>query len=330
MADTKISGLPNYNSPILTDVLASVDVTSGATKKLPLSNLPAVLNAHEGFLVNGKIVPSVNSNNLTVALKGMDGNDPSASNPVYCRIGGVVRSITSALSITLNAGTNWFNSGSNELKTKEIDYFVYLGFNTTDGVVMGFSRIPYANLYSDFNTTNTNERYCSISTITNATANDQYVNIGRFAATLSAGSAYTWSVPAYTAANLIQRPIFNTRILSYNPQYTCNGSMTIGTITTAISSYEIINTKLFVRVRVTASTLAGTASGGINVSTPMYMDSSAYQFCLIYNNSIYFSGYTAASTSDSYVVLKPDLSNYVLGAGTQFNFLAISDIIPSM
>ena len=136
-------------------------------------------NSPEGFLINGKIVPSVASNNLTVALKGLDGNDPSATNPIYVRIGDTVHSITSALSVTKNAGTNWFNAGSSELATKEIDYFVYLGYNATDGVVIGFSRIPYATEYSQFSTTSTNEKYCAISTITNAAAGDDYVVIGR-------------------------------------------------------------------------------------------------------------------------------------------------------
>ena len=172
-------------------------------------------NLPEGTMYNGKIVPSVASNNLTVALKGMDGNDPSATNPVYIRIAGVIRTITSALSVTKNAATNWCNAGSSELASKEIDYFVYLGYNATDGVVIGFSRIPYAALYSDFSTTTTAEKYCAISTIANAAAGDNYVNIGRFAATLSAGAGYTWTVPTFTANNLIQRPIYETRWLTY-------------------------------------------------------------------------------------------------------------------
>ena len=49
---------------------------------------------------NGKIVPSVASDNLTVALKTHAGTDPSATDPVYVMIGGVVRTITSALSAT--------------------------------------------------------------------------------------------------------------------------------------------------------------------------------------------------------------------------------------
>ena len=166
-------------------------------------------------LINGFIRVTVASNNLTVAISTSPTSqvDPTASNPVYVFINGVLRSITGALSLTRNAGTNWFNSGSAELATREIDYFVYCGFNATDGVVLGYARIPYARLYSDFNTTNTNERHCAISTITNAAAGDNYIVVGRFAATLSASPSFNWSVPTFTNANLIQEPIYETRWL---------------------------------------------------------------------------------------------------------------------
>jgi len=200
-----------------------------------------IFNAPEGFLLNGKIVPSVTSNNLTVAIKGLDGNNPSSTNPIYVRIGDTIRSITSALSVTKNAGTNWCNAGSSELATKEIDYFVYLGYNATDGVVIGFSRIPYATEYSQFSTTSTNEKYCAISTITNATSGDDYVVIGRFAATLSAGAGYTWSVPTFTSRNLIQRPIFETRVMEYVGQ-----SSDAATGQTITLSYYIRGNTLFI------------------------------------------------------------------------------------
>ncbi len=175
---------------------------------------------NQGFMTNGKIVPSVASNNLTLALKTLAGTDPSPSDKVQIRIGDVVHEVTSALSVTKNAGTNWCNAGSAELATKEIDYFAYIGYNATDGVTIGFARIPEAAIYSDFSTTSTNENYCAISTITNAAAGDNYVNVGRFAATLSAGAGYTWTVPTYTRKNLIQSPIFKTRWLSYTPTRT--------------------------------------------------------------------------------------------------------------
>ena len=175
--------------------------------------------APQGFLQNGKIVVT-DAAGITVAIKTLAGTDPSATDPVYVRIGDTVRTISAALSVSAADGTNWMNAGSAELATKEIDYFVYLGYNATDGVTIGFSRIPGANQYSDFSATTTNEKYCAISTITNAASTDYYEVIGRFAATLSAGAGYTWSVPTYTAINLIQRPIYETR------HFDCSGNIT--------------------------------------------------------------------------------------------------------
>jgi len=232
MADSKITALDENTTPVGTDILPIVDDPSGTakTEKITLDNLLGALNAQRGFLINGKIVPSVASDNLTVAIKGLDGNDPSASNPVYCRIGDTIRSITAALSVTKNAATNWFASGSTELATKEIDYFVYLGYNATDGVVIGFSRIPYAQEYSEFSATTTNEKYCAISTITNAAAGDDYEVVGRFAATLSAGAGYTWSVPTFSNINLVQRPIYETRWLNCAPVITTHSFNSITAI----------------------------------------------------------------------------------------------------
>lgn len=184
------------------------------------SNIAVKFNYPRGYLVNGKIVPSVVANDLIVALKGLDGNDPSATNPVYIRIGDTIHAITAALSVTCADGTNWFNAGSANFAAKEIDYFVYLGYNATDGVVIGFSRIPYAVEYSYFIPTNTSEKYCAISTITNADGGDDYEVIGRFAATLSAGAGYTWTVPTFTPDNLVQRPTYQTRWLEWLPTYT--------------------------------------------------------------------------------------------------------------
>lgn len=253
------------SSPTITTPIMNGAFTGTATP--PLTFYGSNFNAPEGFLLNGKIVPSVASNNLTVAIKGMDGNDPSASNPVYIRIGDTVRAITAALSVTKNAGTNWCNAGSSELATKEIDYFVYIGYNATDGVVVGFSRIPYATLYSDFSATTTNEKYCAISTITNAAAGDDYRVVGRFAATLSAGAGYTWSVPTFTAANLIQRPIFETRWLGYAPSVTPGGSLTLGSVVHDYTKYRLVHNTAYVQT-MTHATAGGSASDDINLTVP--------------------------------------------------------------
>ena len=225
--------------------------------------------APQGFLINGKIVPSVASNNLTVAIKGMDGNDPSASNPVYVRIGDTVRTLTAALSVTKNAGTNWFNAGATELATKEIDYFVYLGYNTTDGVVIGFGRIPSANEYGDFSTTSTNEKYCAISTTTNAVSGDDYELVGRFAATLSAGAGYTWSVPTFTNKNLIQRPIYETRFLNYVPTLTWSaGVAPSGSPGINTHTYKITYNNMHVSNFVDGYS-AGTSVTRVQITTPI-------------------------------------------------------------
>jgi hypothetical protein len=216
------TGATNVTFP-LTGTLATLAGSETLTNKtltLPvLTNGAINFNAPQGYLINGKISVTVASSDLTLALKTLAGTDPSASDPVYCRIGDTVRTVTAALSITLNDGTNWFNSGSSELATNEVDYFAYLGYNATDGVTIGLSRV-YSTRYGQFSATNTNETYAAISTITNAAAGDYYEIIGRFAATLSATAAFTWTVPTFTARNLIQRPIYETRFLSWTPTIT--------------------------------------------------------------------------------------------------------------
>lgn len=273
-------------------------------------------NSPEGFLINGKIVPSVASNNLTVALKGLDGNDPSATNPIYIRIGDTVHSITSALSVTKAAGTNWFNAGSAELATKEIDYFVYLGYNATDGVVIGFSRIPYATEYSQFSTTSTNEKYCAISTITNAAAGDDYVVIGRFAATLSAGAEYTWSVPTFDSKNLIQRPIFETRILDWQPIFSASGSMTYTSVSILSIGYKVAGSSF--QYAITArGTTGGSASNRLIFTVPFVVGSSSnYQTFVGYcrdGGGTYVLGYSPVSNNNAVSVGKYDNSNFGLG-----------------
>lgn len=217
-------------------------------------------NAPQGFLINGKIVASVASNNLTVAIKGLDDNDPSATNPVYCRIGNTVRSITAALSVTKNAGTNWCDSGSANHATQDIDYFVYLGYNATDGVVIGFSRIPYGRVYSDFSATSTDEKYCAISTITNAASTDEYEVVGRFNAALSASASFNWSIPA--TAIVINRPIFETRWLSWVPTLT---SLSGGTITNA----RYVRKSKDIHFRFVYTLGGAGVSGGIAITLPV-------------------------------------------------------------
>lgn len=232
-------------------------VTSSGTEGALLVNAP------QGFLINGKISVT-DAAGITVAIKTLAGTDPSATDPVYCRIGDTVRTISAALSVAKADGTNWMNAGAAELATKEIDYFVYLGYNATDGVVIGFSRYPGASSYDDFSATTTNEKYCAISTITNAAATDYYEVIGRFAATLSAGAGYTWTVPTYTAKNLIQKPIYETRWLTWVPTITVAAGTAPSYTANFVNRYRLNRSKLEYVVQWNNSS-GGTAGNGTAV-----------------------------------------------------------------
>jgi hypothetical protein len=316
--------------PIAQVTGGGVLATGGFTLTVPATGT-AVLSTDKRFgtgygLINGKIVVSVAANNLTVAIQTLAGANPSATDPVYIQIGSVMYSITAALSVTKNAATNWCNSGGAELATKEIDYFIYLGYNATDGVVVGFSRIPYAALYSDFSATTTNKNYCAISTITHAAAGDNYVNIGRFSATLSAGGGYTWSVPTFTSANLVQRPIYQTRWLTWQPVYSAGGSMTYTSVTTTLASYMISYQTLFYTISAIGTT-GGTAHTDLYFTVAMSrLNTGGYE------NTGYGDGYDStsavfipsfqfnAASTTTVRVYKPSIyGTWYIGANSSFD-----------
>ena len=314
MADEKITALLISNPIDIDpgDLLYAVEDT-GTT---PASG---ALKASQLMFNRYKIVPSVAANDLTVALKHLDGTDPSADRPLYFKIGDAVRAVTGALSVTKADATNWFNAGSAELATKEIDYFVYLGYNATDGVVIGFSRIPCANLYSDFSATSTNERYAAISTITNAAAGDNYVVIGRFAATLSAGAGYTWTVPTFTSVNLIQSPIYETRWLDWQPTYAATGSMTYTSVTTTLARYRLTGT-IGNTWLICNGTTGGSASNGLTATQPITPSTTSFAPGNIV--VVDGSGVSGQGTHGTIInVYKYDASNFALAAGKQIRFM---------
>ncbi len=98
----------------IADFLGSYDASAATGKKLRLVTAMArAMPFGQGLLVNGKIVPSVGSNALTIAVKGDDGNDPSATNPVYVLFrkasltdsGFDLVPITAALSLVISSGS---------------------------------------------------------------------------------------------------------------------------------------------------------------------------------------------------------------------------------
>jgi hypothetical protein len=272
-----INGASAKTTPVDADMFGLMDsAASNILTKLSWLNLKATMLTYlqsftikqtlaQGMMHNGKIVPSVSGNNITLALKTAAWVDPSVTDPIYIRIGDVVRTVTAALSVTKNAGTNWFNAGSTELATFAIDYFAYLGYNSTDWVVIGFARIPWATRYSDFSTTTTNEKYCAISNITTAWSTDYYELIGRFEATLWATATFNWSVPTYQADTLRQHPIYETRVLAWLPTFTWFSTNPVWSY-----AYKISRTECWMNFR---DTTKGTSN---SVSTAYTMPFSNY------------------------------------------------------
>jgi len=266
-----------------------------------------------------QISATVASNNLTVALKNSAGDDPTPEASVRVQIGDTVYTIDDALFVTAAAATNWFAAGSSESATHEQDFFVYLGYNATDGVTIGFARIPFARVYSDFSSTTTDAKYCRISTITNAAASDPYTVIGRFAATLSAAAAHVWTVPTFTPANLIHQPVFESRSINWTPTYTAGASMTFTLATLNYARYRWRGQYLFVQHSANGTT-GGTASNIIYASFPFTIAGAADAFIALAgvrdaaSGSIGVGGGGATLTNQLYWT-KFDASNFGLGTG---------------
>ncbi len=283
--DEKITALAAVSTLASTDLVVVVDdvATTPVTKRMTVADLETMIETDVGSRVfsHYNITPSVSANDLILALKHEDGTDPSATRPLYFKIGSSLRAVTAALSVTKADGTSWANLGSAEFATKETDLFPYLVWNTNltpDAVDIFWSRIPYGRLYSDFSATTTNEKYAAINATAPA-ATDECINIGRFAATLSAGAGYTWTVPTFTNANLIHAPTLDTRALNWYPQFSASGSLTFTSVSIAISSYEIRGQRVIWHVR-GAGTLGGTADSAIFYTPPFTPKEAGF------NNSI--------------------------------------------
>lgn len=243
----------------------------------------------EGLGLNYQISASVSSNNLTVALKDKDGNDPSSSSPVRIRINNTNRSCTASATQTFNAGTNYGNAGSTELATYTINWFVYAIWNTTpatDRIDIVISRYPAAKTYADLSSTATNKNWGGFSGSDTPASTDELTLIGRFDAVLSASASYNWSIPA--GARVFSKPINYTDILTWNPQSVTVASMVWTISSVAYARYVFLNNRCKISVGAVGTT-SGTASGEMNLTLP-------------YNPA--FAGYGGGESRDGGVYVK--------------------------
>jgi hypothetical protein len=329
MADTALHSMTQNTTPALADEMYLLDDPAGtpADNRVLLGDALGI-NTRTGGLINGRINAAVTSNNLTASVITMGGSTPTSANPVYVNINGTIRKITAALTKTVTAGTNTFNAGAAEFATVEQDYFVYLAYKASDGSVqILYSRIPYANVYGDFSTTATNEKYAAFSSAPAST--DDVVLVGRFAATNSGTASFNWSVPTFTSSNMIQRPIFVTRWLTYTPQWAASGSMTFTSVTTSIKKYMISYNTCIVKVKGTGTT-GGTASNAITATLPFNaLDVSDGPLALGQaNDTGAVTGRAVLTTGTPNIIsmAKYDGSNWALAAGKIVTGTAIYEI----
>ena len=92
MTDTKLTALTRNIAPRGGDYGIIVDDPAGA----PLSQYIQLYDLVQVGPLNYKIVPTVSGNNLTVALKTLDGNNPSLTDPLVFKIGDAWRVVTAA------------------------------------------------------------------------------------------------------------------------------------------------------------------------------------------------------------------------------------------
>lgn len=243
-----------------------------------------------------QIVRTVSSGNLTVALKNYLWNDPTSAVPVKIQIGDTVRSITSALSITMSAGTNWFNAWSSELATKEIDFFPYLSYQRW-WTHIAIARIPYWTIQEDFNVISATNEKVRIIDDNGAETWAPFVNIGRFNAILSAGAWYTWSIPATSV--VINSPKNISRNSLIAPQFSgSGGSAGAFAYTVKQANYTIRESKVSVQYSLRITNL-WSWTGDLRISLPFTAKSLMTDYSML--NGAVFAPSTNIYTASKWV-----------------------------
>lgn len=261
-----------------------------------------------GHLINGKISVTVSSNNLTIAIKAADGTDPSASNPVHCIINNTIRTLTSATAastVTLVAGNNYFAAGGTGLATNEIDYFMYIGWRAASTeIFVGAARFPDARVYGSFSGTITNAKYLACSTTPAST--DDVVCVGRFAATLSAGAGYTWTVPTYTNSNFLLEPVRESRWLTWTPTLTGWSSAPSNTI----YQYRFIGSEVECYIRQGTANTSDTTTISFTAPFPVVTltNYALHQLCRATDNGTDVIGVTNISSGDTSITFGNGIS----------------------
>lgn len=273
---------------------------------------------NDGEMLNGKITPSISSNNLVVTLLTRSGGNPSTTDAVMANINGSYRLITTPLSVTISAGTSTFNAGAVEFAALSVPVFPYLGYITSAGTVaIGVSRISHARVFSTFNGTATNEKYAAFSSTPAAT--DDVVNIGYFEIINSGTASYNWSAPTFNSANLKQKPTYNSNWLTWAPQLTATAPLTIsGTPTLNHARYRINENSFDYSFNYSAITFGGTAGNSIFASLPFAPLRTSALICQVADNGGLQEAGCGLVNASNVRGRRTAGTNFTVAAGAQF------------
>jgi len=266
----------------------------------------------EWYWINYKIVPSINWWDLTISMKTLAWTDASSLNPISIRIGDTVRMLTSSLSVTAAAWTNYLNMWSLQLVDNIVNLFVYL-VRESDWIRLLLSRKPLYRTYWELIWLNNTDEKWSINTLLTSDSTAVMENIWRISLILDAWN--NWVTPVWWFN------VYNMRTIDgdwdYTPQYIPSGSMTYTGVTTSVAKYKIIGNIAHVLITSTG-TIGWTPGNTLEFSRPITPANTAFFWttgsCIVVDNSISKSWLLFYDTWDTaFVVRKYDSSNWVAG-----------------
>ena len=191
-------------------------ITPGALRSSVIGVLP------DSYGTNYQITSSIGSNNLTIALKGLDGNDPSATNPVIIRAGNGQIVLTSALSITITAAMgDIFTWDAGKIQANDTQLFIYY-INNNGTAQLGASPDPmlttvatnFWDLVPNAQTGTAQFKNIVMSGTRNATNSCRV--IGRLQVNQLDNN--NWQIP--TVSNVVNYPIYTTDWLTWTANQT--------------------------------------------------------------------------------------------------------------
>lgn len=260
-------------------------------------------------MVNGQISASVTSNDLTITLLTLAGATPSAGDPVYATINGITHTITYAVTLTKNEGTNYGSAGD----MGDRNWYVYLGYDTgTSTVIITASQIPYANYAGTFSTTATSYKTTLNTDIDGVEA---VVNVGMIRATLGAGAPYQWYMGGTSLAYVRQGQFMS----SDYPQYfkTSGATGFAASIPVIAIRYWIVG-KMIV-YNIDQDDFSGGTSNATGFTVPLPMNVWGYATAQWYgqDNGAYVFDVTATASGATLTLLKNGSATGWTNSGTK-------------